>query len=404
MNGYSAYLDWIDTQADTMRELLVAWANINSGSFNVEGVNCMGDVLRAYLAKFGEEIVDYDLPGYQRIDAQGNPYEVELGRALSIRKRPEAPIQVLLNGHFDTVYGPHHSFQKVWLEGDDILHGPGVADLKGGLLVMLTALEAFERSPYAQQIGWELFLNPDEELGSPGSKLILEDKASHFDVGLIFEPSLPDGSLIYKRKGTGSFTLVVRGKGGHAGRDFEGSKNALVKLAELAQRAHGFNDEIPGVIVNVAKLDGGDAENMIPDTAVGRFNVRADSIKNQQQLEQAFFQLVSSVEDGYSCELSGGFRSKPKEYDEKTQQLFESFQTVGRDLGLDLQLKASGGSSDGNRLAAMGLPTIDTLGVRGNYIHTEKEFCFLSSLSERAKLTALYLMQLADGTLQKPAV
>ena len=128
-------------------------------------------------------------------DSAGSAVREPLGKALLIRKRPEAPLRLLLCCHTDTVYPSDHPFQKSVRIADNILRGPGVTDAKGGLVVMLLALEAFERSPWSAKLGWEVLINPDEEIGSPGSAPLLIQAAKRNDLGLIFEPSFPDGNL-----------------------------------------------------------------------------------------------------------------------------------------------------------------------------------------------------------------
>ena len=196
-----------------------------------------------------------------------------LGQAIAITKRPKAPLRILLNIHLDTVYPPDSSFQAV-REEVGTLHGPGVADAKGGLAVMLTALEALERSPNAERIGWRVLLNPDEEIGSPGSASLLADTARDCQFGLLFEPALPDGALVNRRRGSGNFSIIVRGRAAHVGRDFEAGRSALVAAAKISLQLHSLNQSLPGVTLNVGAIDGGGPANVVPDLAICRINIR----------------------------------------------------------------------------------------------------------------------------------
>src|SRR3954452_24060604 len=185
MSGFAPHLAWIDSQRERMVRLVTEWANINSGSHNPAGLERCAGAIRPELERLGARIATE-------------------GGVTIASKRPEAPVRVLLGIHYDTVYGPDDPFQGVTRTDENTLNGPGVADAKGGILVMLTALEALERSPYAVRIGWDLFLNPDEELGSPGSTPVIERLAACKLAGLLFEPCLSDGALVSERKGSGN--------------------------------------------------------------------------------------------------------------------------------------------------------------------------------------------------------
>ena len=150
-----------------------------------------------------------------------------LGAALRQTVRPEAPVQVVLTGHYDTVFAPGGGFQGVVTRPDGALHGPGVADMKGGLSVMLAALQAFEGHPAAVNLGYQVLLSPDEEIGSPGTAPLLAAMAAKSHVGMTYEPAMPDGALAGARKGSGNFHVVVRGRSAHVGRAFDEGRNAV---------------------------------------------------------------------------------------------------------------------------------------------------------------------------------
>ena len=173
LDEYQPYLNFIDEQEQHMISLTHDWSAMNTGSHNLAGLAKFCSVLEDNFLWLGGEMSQITLPKMQQIDSSGNEVMVELGKALNIRKRPNAPIQIFLGGHMDTVFADDDAFQKPYFEDNDvesgILRGPGVADLKGGLVVMLKALEALEKSPWAENIGWEILINPDEEIGSIGS-------------------------------------------------------------------------------------------------------------------------------------------------------------------------------------------------------------------------------------------
>jgi glutamate carboxypeptidase len=385
-----------------MCRLVTDWANINSGSRNIIGLNHLSAELAQEFDVLGGETTRIALLADCIIDPQGRRIETPIADAISIRKRPNAKIRVFLCIHMDTVYGPDHPFQTAKQIDDRTLNGPGVTDAKGGLCVMLIALETLECSEFAQQIGWEVLINPDEEIGSPGSGQLLKQAAGRNQIGLLFEPALPDGALVSERKGSGNFDAIIRGRSAHAGRDFHHGRNAMHAAAAFVVTLEDLNRSMPGVTVNVGRIDGGGPTNVVPDLAIVRFNCRVPTPQLQARLEVELNRIAQEIDqrDGINVELVGGFRSPPKMLDAATLKLFEQVAECGRDLGLSLTWRPSGGASDGNKLAAAGLPVIDTLGPRGGSIHSADEFLLLDSLAERAKLSALFLMKLGSGEIQ----
>jgi glutamate carboxypeptidase len=402
LNGHGQILAWIDGQLPVMRERVIRWCAINSGTFNLAGLERMAAELKRDFAVLGGDVREEALAPTVTIDEQGRETRVPLGKALRILKRPAAPLRVLACIHMDTVYAADHPFQAVTQVDDNTLRGPGVADAKGGLAVMLTALEALERSADAGRIGWEVLINPDEEIGSPGSAPLLDRAARENHVGLVFEPTLPGGAMADRRRGVGNFTFVVRGRAAHAGRDFDSGRNAVVAAAELATRLHALNGaELPGLTVNVGRLEGGSAANVVPDLAVCRVNVRTTLPSDEPVIRAKLDELVTTISsrDGITVELHGGFTAPPKIPDQRTKALMAHVDACGRALGLAIEWRPSGGACDGNRLAAAGLPTIDTLGPRGGGIHSPGEFLLVDSLGERAKLAALLLLKFASAAI-----
>jgi glutamate carboxypeptidase len=401
---FAPILSWIDDQHPRMVEQVRAWASINTGSLNVPGLRRLGEEVLQAAQRLGGQVQQVPLPAYEVIDDAGQPQRYPLAEALVICKRPAAPIQVLLAIHLDTVYGPEHPFQRVEQPSPHILRGPGVADAKGGLVVLLTALEALEQSEDAKRIGWELILNPDEELGSPGSITLLTQAARRHRVGLVFEPTLPDGKLVSQRKGSANYTLVVRGRAAHAGRDPGHGRNAIHAMARLICQLDGLRQQMPEVVVNVGRITGGGPVNVVPDLAVARLNIRAQRIEEMRTIEERLRQWVHELdqEEGFGAELHGRLTAPPKLMDEPTRALLEQVRVCGQELGLSIDWRPSGGVCDGNRLTAAGLPTLDTLGPCGGQIHSEQEFLLLESLTQRAKLAALLLMKYAAGELEPP--
>ena len=393
-------LAWIDDTAASLREKLIALSNQNSGSFNPAGVDATADRLLSVFAPLGASVERIALPGYASTGDRGERSLRPIGRAVRLRQRPDAPLQVFLGGHLDTVFGPAHPFQTAHWPSDDIINGPGVADLKGGLLVMLLVLGSLERSPHRARIGWEVLMNPDEEIGSTGSAPLLIEAAQRNHFGLIFEPAYPDGGLASARKGSGNFDLVIEGRAAHAGRNPEDGRNAIALAAELALALHRLNGQRDGLTVNLGYTHGGGALNIVPDRAVLKFNVRTSIPDDQCWLEEQLDLLLTRANDrdGFTVSRHGGFTRPPKIVSAGTARLQSLLSDCGREQGLALQFRPTGGCCDGNNLAAAGLANVDNLGVVGGDIHSDREWMRWSSLAERAKLSARLLIGLADGS------
>jgi glutamate carboxypeptidase len=401
---------WLDTQSDALAQRVQHWSDINSGSANAAGLAAMLDALEPPLAALADTVERIGHEPTTRIDDAGQLRTHPAGTSLRARRRPEAPTQALLLIHFDTVYPADHPFQRVSRIDDPdfgpALHGPGVADAKGGLVVLLAALDAFERhasDPMKQTLGWTVVLNPDEETGSFASRGLLEAEAKRATFGMVYEPALPDGDLIGPRKGSGNFAVVVRGKAAHAGREFWQGVNAVTHAARLATRLEDRSDRNRGTTVNVARLAGGGPENVVPELAVLRFNVRVADPDAQRDFERHLQHELDELQkvDGLSVERHGRFNNPPKPMSDGTAAMFDTLRRVGDDPAVDVRfnVQASGGVCDGNKLAAVGLPVVDTLGPVGRDIHSDRETLAIGSLVSRAKVSAGLLWEAAHGRL-----
>lgn len=403
LSTYQPHLDWVASQQDAMLKMTLAWANINSGSYNLDGLATMAAVIEKEFAALEPDSSEYlDLAPMQSVSKDGGVVDVPLGQALRFRKRADAPIKVMLTGHMDTVFPVEHGFQQCKMLDDDTVNGPGVADMKGGIVVMLHALKALEQSPWAAQIGWEILINSEEEIGSIGSAPLLVEGAKRNDFGLTYEPSLPDGTLAGARKGSGNFTAVVTGRAAHAGREPHLGRNAIARLSEFILAIFALNGKMPGVTVNPGRIGGGGPTNVVPDLAQCAFNVRVATPEEQVFVENELTDLQAqfNAREGFGLKIHGGFTRPPKILTPANERLFDYIKSCGADLGMSLHAKPTGGCCDGNNLAAAGLPNVDTLGVRGANIHSSDEYMIIPSLTERAQLSALLLLRLASGELK----
>jgi len=386
--------------AAPMLDQTLVWSAINSGSGNLLGLSKMAEQLATAFAVLPGELSLEDSEPIEQIDTRGQSNLVQGGRNLHLRVRPQAPVQILLTGHMDTVFPADHPFQQTaWVEAGSKLGGPGVADMKGGLAVMLAALRAIELGPNAAKLGYEVVINSDEEVGSGGSAALIRRAAAGKQAALTYEPALPNGMLAGARPGTGNFSIVVTGRAAHAGRNPEDGRNAIVAAADLAVRLAALKRV--GLSVNPARIDGGGPNNIVPDRAVLRVNLRPGQIADQAEAEAAIARIMREIGEEHEVAIHahGGFGRPPKPLDAQSERLFKLVKACGEALRQPIDWQATGGVCDGNNIAACGVPVVDTMGVRGGNIHSVDEYLIVESLAERAQLSALVMLRLAAGAL-----
>jgi glutamate carboxypeptidase len=352
-----------------------------------------------------------DLPGWSTMDDAGVQSARETGPALRWDFRcsnPNSKRRILWTIHYDTVYGPESPFQScdrysVAIPGgsqqDERMRGPGVIDAKGGIVVLRWAAMAIQKFFANSHHDLTVILTPDEEIGSPASMGLWSQIANEFDFAMLFEPSLADGSLVSERKGTGTYTFVVRGRAAHSGRNFHDGRNAINLACRLALALDLLNGQRPSVTINVGRIRGGDAVNVVPDLAVLRVNVRVATQEDRLWIETQVQKVVQELRDeyvsqGFLIECHGGIQAEPKVVDSAVKRAMEITEQVGLEIGQVIRWKPSGGASDGNKLAALGLPNIDTFGPEGDLLHSDQEWVRLTSLPAKALLAAMLLNRL----------
>lgn len=401
MNATKSILDWIAQQQTPMLKTLQSWCDVNSHTFNIGGLDAVRRMIAASFQVFDEKIQFPKHSPFTKITELGTVMSHDLADGLYLCKRPQAPHQVICVIHMDTVFSRTHLFQTSKILDIRTLQGPGAADAKGGIAVLLLALQAFEKSEYKDKLGWQVFLNTDEEIGSPGSTELLKEYAKRAQVAFVYEPALPDGQLVSERKGSGNFTLVAKGRAAHAGRDFYEGRNAVYALAKCVIEISDLTDQRDSLTVNVGKIQGGEAHNIVPDLAVIHFNVRLKTEDDQRFVRDGVREIIGRISQKYGVkiELHGDFQAPPRVWTPQSERLFHLVKSAGQDIGLDIAWRPSGGVCDGNRLAACGLATVDSLGVQGGNLHNDQEYMVISSLTERAQLSYLLLTKIANGEL-----
>lgn len=385
--------------AAAMLACVQQWCAINTGTGNLVGLARQWQLLAEAFAVLPGAVRTIEPTPVTAIGADGREIETANGAHLVVSVRPDAPRRYLLTGHMDTVFAPSHPFQALtWLD-DETLNGPGVADMKGGIAVILAALAAFEASPAAASVGYDVLINSDEETGSLSSAPLIAELAAGKAAALTYEPSaLPDGTLASERPGSGNYSAIITGRSAHAGRNPQDGRNAILAAADLALRLKALEE--PGLSVNPAKIDGGSANNVVPDHAVVRFNVRPRLPDLAQRFTAALNEAIRVIEKLHdvAIRLHGGVSRPPKPLTPEAEALFGLVRECGHALGQPIRWQASGGVCDGNNIAACGVPVVDTMGVRGGAIHSDQEYLIVPSLAERAALSTLVLHRLSGGS------
>lgn len=305
---------------------------------------------------------------------------------------------ILILGHFDTVYPLGALARTPFRVRAGRAVGPGVLDMKSGLVIALAAIEVLRDVGVEPSSPVICLFTSDEETGSHSSRALIESCARNARVALVLEPAAGlGGKLKTARKGTGEIEITVHGKQAHAGLNPEMGVNAIEELALQLARIRSFGDGKAGTTVSIGVVEGGTRSNVIPELARAAIDLRVARRELAAPLERRF-RALRPILPGAKLEIRGGFSRPPMERTEAVAQLLAHARRLGALLGLRLQEASVGGGSDGNFTAALGLPTLDGLGGVGLGAHSSEEFVFVKSLTERAALLALLLAFLPDGS------
>lgn len=372
-------LEHCTAQAATIRadvEMLVA---LESPSHDKAAVDRCGAAVARLLRDSGAEVAT--LPQAER----GDHVRAEF---------PGGPGRVLLLGHFDTVWDVGTIERMPIREADGRLHGPGVYDMKGSLVVAIHAVRALRHlgRPMPRVV---MLWTTDEEIGSETSRAAIEAEARGSDAVLVAEPSLPGGGVKTHRKGCGEFTIVAHGVSAHAGIDPRKGASAIHELARQVVALEALQDLDRGISLNVGLIEGGTRGNVIAERASALVDVRVPTMADAARVEAAVRGLAPR-NPGVTLEVRGGVGRPPMERTAGTGRLYEEAKAVAAALGRDLAEGGTGGGSDGNFTAAIGVPTLDGLGPEGDGAHAVHEHILLAELPWRAAFLAGLLTRLHE--------
>jgi glutamate carboxypeptidase len=384
-NGADDAALWLGEQQNGMELALAELVEINSFTENVEGGRKVGAML--------EEL--YAIDGLEARRVASATFADHLVFSSGPTKPGQSPIALV--GHLDTVFPPG-TFEGYKRDGD-LARGPGVLDMKGGLVVVAWALKALAQAGALQDLpGLRLVIVADEEVGSPEGQKVIRSAIEGSRGALVFEAGRKNDLVITRRKGTGAVTAVAHGKAAHAGNAHKEGINALWALAKLVDRAQGLTDYARGVTVNVGKVTGGTSKNTVPDRADAlidlRFERRADGEALVEALRKAADECAASV-PGTRIEIEGGIARLPLERTDASVRLMESYGDAAKAAGLgNGEAGLIGGGSDASTAHAMGIAAIDGLGPRGIGFHTKDEQIEVRTLVQKAQALARFLASL----------
>jgi glutamate carboxypeptidase len=360
-------------------EDLKAIVNVDSGTYTKAGVDRVGAYLR-------ERFEDFSFGTY--FDKQ-QTYGDHLVATHS-GSNPQGA-RILLVGHMDTVFPDGEVERRPFSLGARnklrIAKGPGVLDMKSGLLIGMYGLRLLIDAKHANYQQVTCIFNSDEEIGSPASKPLIQELARQSDAVMVLEPGRAIGSVVSSRKSSGLYRVEVRGLAAHAGVEPEKGRNAILELAHQVQAMQALHGIIPGVSLCVSVIRGGERSNVVPDHAYCEMDVRASNRAGIDAIEQAMQRVVSKrVVEGTQVSLSGEMRCMPFERSERNKPLVQMAKEAGKELGVPIQDLGSGGASDANNTSPLGIPTIDGLGAGGGLAHNPDEYIELDYLPTRIAL------------------
>ena len=311
-------------------------------------------------------------------------YETEGGHDVVRFEYGNGEEKVVLVGHYDTVH-PIGSLEY-YVDGNE-LHGPGVYDMKGGLISAIWAVKAYRDLGIDPGKKLVFVFNGDEETGSKDSSDIICELAAGAKAALICEPCTGNGDLKTGRKGTMGFEVTLHGKAAHAGNAHKDGINALEEMAHEILYIQTLTDYEAGTTVNVGVAEGGTKTNVVPDTAVFRVDCRFKSMAERQRVIDAICNMETTV-PGATREVKLNYGKVPMEETEGNMALFALAKTCGEKLGLKFDHQFVGGGSDGNQISAMGIPTLDGVGAAGDHAHSPKEYILIDQFLPRMALLA----------------
>ena len=366
---------------DEFVEDLRAMVNVDCGSFTKEGVNAIADLCQARFEAGGWKV--------ERIRHIPAGVEPQLGDLVIGRLDGAGGPRVLMIGHTDTVFEPGTAVERPFRIEGDRATGPGVSDMKGGLLTGFFGVEVLREAGFDGFGSITYICNPDEEIGSPFSRPHIEQAAADADAAFVLEGARENGDIVSARKGVSDFRIEILGRAAHAGVEPERGRSAILEAAHKVIALHELNGRWPGVTVNAGVIEGGTRPNVVAARCVLHVDVRSPQEDTLAAAEAEVNRIAdaTTVPDILVAVDDGGWH-RPMEKSEAGARLVALAIDVARDLGFELRDAATGGASDANTTSAAGVPTLDGLGPVGGDDHGPREWIDLTSVVPRISLLA----------------
>jgi len=374
--------EFINQKKEEMLELIEQLVNIDSGSYVKKGIDQIGAILTQKYKELGFVVEVNE--------------EEEYGNNLVIRHKKSIEPKIILLAHMDTVFPEGTVAERPFRVEGKRAYGPGVVDMKSSLVELLYAIKALQHSGSNSGENIEIILNGDEEIGSPSSRALIEERAEGKEYALVMEPARKDGSLVMARRGGGRYTLMVEGRAAHSGIEPEKGRSAIEELAYKIIQLHDLTDHEKGMSVNVGLIEGGTAVNTVSDSAVAHVDVRISEMEQGEYLEEKMKEICATTDvPGTNVVLEGEIGRPPMEHNDQTKSLLHIIKDVGEEIGVKISGTATGGGGDASFTAATGVATVDGLGPVGGNAHSDKEYLEIDTLPERTLLLAMTIDRLS---------
>ncbi|MFT5693359.1 MAG: glutamate carboxypeptidase [Oceanicoccus sp.] len=394
-------VSWVDSRQSEMLDELEKHVELNTGTENIAGIDQYRSIIERQLQGLGFATQLHSSDPLPVLSCNGG--KTVFADHLEATRKGKKKNRVLLNGHLDTVFPAHDKFQTLQVEGDGTLRGPGVADMKGGLVVMLYALKALDAEGRLADANITVFLNTDEEIGSLGSRRLIEDIARKHDVGLVFESS-HNNKMTRSRKGLGQARLKITGRESHAGAAHERGVSANLELAHKVIAIEKLTNYEQQVTVNVGVMSGGEKRNTVPGCSDAYIDLRYPTSASGKELQSKISQISAdktfvntNFPDLPKIEVWTKLHRPAKVRDKMVDQLISESMGLSEVLGEKITgTRFSGGGTDGSIMQSVGLSTLDSLGVDGEGAHSSREKTSLKSLIARTKLATVMISRQID--------
>ncbi|MGN7312562.1 M20 family metallopeptidase [Alkalicoccobacillus gibsonii] len=374
--------EYLKSEETAMLELLEKLVNVDSGSYNKQGVD---EIVRILQQEFAE--LDFDTYVNE---------EKEFGNQLIVTHKEATDPTTLLVLHMDTVFGKGTAKERPFTIKEGIAYGPGVIDMKGSHVTTLFAVKALLNEHADALKSVKILFTSDEEIGAPAGRAVIEEHASGMKYALVMEPARTDGSLVSSRRGGGLYKMEVSGRAAHSGIEPEKGRSAIEELSHKVIKLHALSDHENGISVNVGLINGGSSVNTVAPKATGEIDIRITKMEQAEPLAKKIEEICATPDvDGTSIKLEGGITRPPMEKNTQTIELLDTIKEVGEEIGLPITDISTGGGSDASFTSAMGIATIDGLGPKGGNQHNEGEYLEIETLVERAELLAAVVKRLA---------